>query len=573
MMTGNDEESQHPHKKARVAMTPDEEARIKEILMKKKVLKKKERRSTSFNDGNDDGDNNTAAVIAGCKRERGEDEVEVADGSSNNVKDGGIGGDNAPPRRRRERSPAEIEARRARDLRRRNERRRNRSRGGDGFDDNGRGGRGPPPHYGRSGRDYYPPRDPYSRGPPPPDHYHRGDQYGRGPLPPPREYYYGGPPGSWGNGRGGGGWYDGPGGGGGGRYDDRYGGGRGGRDDRNNWNGGRGGNHVDRRDERGRQDMYGRERDSGRSEEAKIANSSSRSPSHSRSGSYSTASDHSSHSSGSGSDRSISSSRSPSRDSRRSYSRSVSRSYSRSPSPDSIERKRSGGGSRSSRSGGGDEFEEEAKAQKAMEDEATKDQRTIFVSQLVMRADERDIGRYFRRKIGIKVRDVILLRDRRTGRHKGCAYVEVGRLEDVDRALGATGKTPDFQRFPILVKRTETDKNALLIGTGAMGRSLSFTPPISVTTSGAGLQPVQLTADGMRIEAQKVYVGSIDPCVTQDQLRALFSQFGTLDKVLLQMDTLTGMSRGFAFLSYRDPKDANLAIQTMSGQTIAGRSM
>jgi len=337
---------------------------------------------------------------------------------------------------------------------------------------------------------------------------------------------------------------------------------------------------VDRRDERGRQDMYGRERDSGRSEEAKIANSSSRSPSHSRSGSYSTASDHSSHSSGSRSDRSISSSRSPSRDSRRSYSRSVSRSYSRSPSPDSIKRKRSGGGSRSSRSGGGDEFEEEAKAQKAMEDEATKDQRTIFVSQLVMRADERDIGRYFRRKIGIKVRDVILLRDRRTGRHKGCAYVEVGRLEDVDRALGATGKTPDFQRFPILVKRTETDKNSLLIGTGAMGGSLSFTPPLSVTTcggsfdrSGAGLQPAQLTADGMRIESQKVYVGSIDPCVTQDQLRALFSQFGTLDKVLLQMDTLTGMSRGFAFLSYRDPKDANLAIQTMSGQTIAGRSL
>ena len=206
MMTGNDEESQHPHKKARVAMTPDEEARIKEILMKKKVLKKKERRSTSFNDGNDVGDNNTAN-IAGCKRERGEDEVDVVDGSSNNVKDGGIGDDtdNAPPRRRRERSPAEIEARRARDLRRRNERRRNRSRGGDGFDGNGRGGRGPPPHYGRSGRDYYPPRDPYSRGPPPPDHYHRGDQYGRGPLPPPRDYYYGGPPGSWGNGRGGGG--------------------------------------------------------------------------------------------------------------------------------------------------------------------------------------------------------------------------------------------------------------------------------------------------------------------------------------------------------------------------------
>lgn len=71
---------------------------------------------------------------------------------------------------------------------------------------------------------------------------------------------------------------------------------------------------------------------------------------------------------------------------------------------------------------------------------------------------------------------------------------------------------------------------------------------------------------------QNVYVGSIDRCVTQAQLYALFSQFGQLDKVALQTDTTTGMSRGFAFLSYRHAKDANLAIQTMSGQQLAGRA-
>ena len=231
-----------------------------------------------------------------------------------------------------------------------------------------------------------------------------------------------------------------------------------------------------------------------------------------------------------------------------------------------------GGGGRSSPRSEG------AAAEAVLDDEATKDQRTIFVSQLVMRADERDISRYFRRKVGIsEVRDVILLRDRRTGRHKGCAYVEVGRLEDVDRALGATGKTPDFQRFPILVKRAEAEKNALALGDGAVTiGSLSFIPPSSVIASALvnhGGQPVQLSADGMRIEAQKVYVGSIEPCVTQPQLHAVFSQFGTLEKILLQTDASTGMSRGFAFLTYRDPKDANLAIQTMSGQMLAGRPL
>ena len=103
---------------------------------------------------------------------------------------------------------------------------------------------------------------------------------------------------------------------------------------------------------------------------------------------------------------------------------------------------------RSSQSSSGSRSDRSVSSSRSPEEEATKDQPIFFVSQLVMRADERDIGRYFRRKIEIEVRDVIRLRDKRTGRHKGCAYVEeVGRLEDIDRALGATGKTPDFQRF------------------------------------------------------------------------------------------------------------------------------
>ena len=216
---------------------------------------------------------------------------------------------------------------------------------------------------------------------------------------------------------------------------------------------------MNRWDGQGQEDIDGQERGGGGDKVGKqdSFSTTSRSPSRSRS-EYLSVSDCSSQSLlGSWSDRSVSSSRSLSRGSCRSYSRSASRSYSRSPLPESVKRKRSSGGSRSScgsgRSGRDDEIEEETLAQKAMEEEATKDQRTLFVSQLVMRADERDIGRYFRRKIGIEVRDVILLQDKRTGRHKGCAYVEeVGRLEDIDRALGATGKTPDFQRFPILVK-------------------------------------------------------------------------------------------------------------------------
>ena len=59
-------------------------------------------------------------------------------------------------------------------------------------------------------------------------------------------------------------------------------------------------------------------------------------------------------------------------------------------------------------------------------DDLTKDQRTVFVSQLVMKATEKQIRKFFE-KIG-KVKDVIMIRDKYTNRHKG--YASGGRVED-----------------------------------------------------------------------------------------------------------------------------------------------
>ena len=181
--------------------------------------------------------------------------------------------------------------------------------------------------------------------------------------------------------------------------------------------------------------------------------------------------------------------------------------------------------------------------------------------------------------------DVILLRDRRTGRHKGCAYVELGRLSDVPKAIEFNSTVPDFQRFPILVRASEAEKNyddngkALEDGvTSADGQGVSSSGSNLGINSGSNISNVVAALSAKaemprRVEAQNIYVGSIDRCVTQAQLFAVFSQFGKLENVGLQMDATTGMSRGFAFLSYPDAKDANLAIQTMSGQKLAGRPL
>ena len=83
-------------------------------------------------------------------------------------------------------------------------------------------------------------------------------------------------------------------------------------------------------------------------------------------------------------------------------------------------------------------------------DDLTKDQRTVFVSQLVMKADERAVRKYFE-KIG-KVKQVIMIRDKYTNRHKGFSYVEMKDLDSIPLVLMVNNAVPDFQKFPILIK-------------------------------------------------------------------------------------------------------------------------
>jgi RNA-binding protein 39 len=298
--------------------------------------------------------------------------------------------------------------------------------------------------------------------------------------------------------------------------------------------------------------------------------------------------------------------RSRSSSSDRSLSRSPSqhsRSKSRSPTNDKKRRSRShgssdddGGDSKKSRSAStitSGAHNNTTSTTTIANGKLTKDQRTIFVSQLVMKTEERDIKKYFRKKLGCKVNDVQLLRDRRTGRHKGCAYVELGRLEDVRIALAASGSIPGFQRFPILVKASEAEKNygldgGLCVGGSIVGGATTMMTttstvtaqfPLSSSTASAPAATIMtgstISSNGLnkRIEAQKVYIGNIDRNVTQAQLYTIFCQFGDLEKVTLQVDTATGISKGYAFLSFKDPKVANLAIQCMAGQVLASRPM
>jgi cold-inducible RNA-binding protein len=71
--------------------------------------------------------------------------------------------------------------------------------------------------------------------------------------------------------------------------------------------------------------------------------------------------------------------------------------------------------------------------------------------------------------------------------------------------------------------------------------------------------------------AKNLYVGNMSFSTTEDQLRELFSQYGTVTKVQLIMDRETGRPRGFAFVEMSDGGDA--AIQATNGMQLDGRAL
>ncbi|KAL3132690.1 hypothetical protein ABBQ32_009203 [Trebouxia sp. C0010 RCD-2024] len=58
-----------------------------------------------------------------------------------------------------------------------------------------------------------------------------------------------------------------------------------------------------------------------------------------------------------------------------------------------------------------------------------------------------------------------------------------------------------------------------------------------------------------------------------DEVREKFERFGEIRDVYLPRDFHTGRSRGFGFIEYRDPRDADDAMYRMDGSNIGGRDI
>jgi cold-inducible RNA-binding protein len=71
----------------------------------------------------------------------------------------------------------------------------------------------------------------------------------------------------------------------------------------------------------------------------------------------------------------------------------------------------------------------------------------------------------------------------------------------------------------------------------------------------------------------KIYVGNLSYATTEDELRELFSQAGTVTSVALIKDRDTGQSKGFAFVEMSTQADAEKAIQMFNGKALGNREL
>ncbi len=71
----------------------------------------------------------------------------------------------------------------------------------------------------------------------------------------------------------------------------------------------------------------------------------------------------------------------------------------------------------------------------------------------------------------------------------------------------------------------------------------------------------------------KLYVGNLSYSTTEDDLRNLFAQAGTVASVALIKDRDSGQSKGFAFVEMSTQVEAEKAISMFNGHMMAEREL
>lgn len=72
---------------------------------------------------------------------------------------------------------------------------------------------------------------------------------------------------------------------------------------------------------------------------------------------------------------------------------------------------------------------------------------------------------------------------------------------------------------------------------------------------------------------KNIFVGNLDFRASEESVRALFENYGSVDRVSIMTDRDTGRSRGFAFVEMPNENEAEQAISKLNGYNLGGRAL
>jgi len=236
--------------------------------------------------------------------------------------------------------------------------------------------------------------------------------------------------------------------------------------------------------------------------------------------------------------------RSPSR--RRSRSRSYSRDR-----RDDRDRRRSRRNSDDFREGREDEDRRRRQEdeRKKHHDRTRREDSSIMVMGLHPSCGDRDVYEFFSKEAG-KVRDLYVVRDQRTGKSRGVAYVEFYLQESIMKALACNGRMI-CGHGPIRVQASGAEKNRAALAQREATSSLQE-------------KPIVLYIMGL--------TGPLS-AMTEFELKSIFEPFGEIEYATIMRCPYTGRGRGHAKLLFKKAADARQAMACMNGFEMAGQTL
>ena len=189
-----------------------------------------------------------------------------------------------------------------------------------------------------------------------------------------------------------------------------------------------------------------------------------------------------------------------------------------------------------------DDLEKRLEAAKRQAEEAQRDDCTVLVVRLHIKADEYDVYKFFANAGVGKVRDVKVIRDTKTGKSKGVAYVEFYTPDSVLKSMTLSGQMINGQAISVQPSQAEKNRAAH-----------------AVKTAETAQQQLALPKEG----PNKIFIASLKDelaSITPRDLRKLFSSFGEIDHV--------EVNKGVGYIQYKSSRDAKEAVLKMDGVKI-----